>query len=247
MALGLGANLVMGEGGSGFTPGSISNLGLWLDAALGITLNGSDVSAWADQSGNGNHATQATGSRQPAYNATGAPNSLPSLDFTTADRHMLSCTTNLLGGLTGFSFFIVLKRPSTVTNTISFSGENAVCTEQVVTDLSYTYAADATYANVASSNTDWLLRSIIFEGSGVTNADRHKVFENAIQKTLSFSGTVATVTVASTFFLIGNYFSDLNVWDYEGQIAEIIVYTRTLTGAEQTQINDYLMDKYSIV
>ena len=48
-------------------------------AALGVTLNGSDVSALADQSGYNNHITQATPANQPAYLATGGPNSQPAL------------------------------------------------------------------------------------------------------------------------------------------------------------------------
>jgi len=44
-------------------------LKLWLKYDTGITLNGSDVSAWNDQSGNDNHAAQATASRQPAYSS----------------------------------------------------------------------------------------------------------------------------------------------------------------------------------
>lgn len=41
----------------------------YLNADLGVTI-GTGVSAWADQSGNGNNFTQATGGKQPAYNAT---------------------------------------------------------------------------------------------------------------------------------------------------------------------------------
>jgi len=44
---------------------------LWLDAAVGITPNGTDVAAWADQSGNGNDAAQTTASKQPFIDATG--------------------------------------------------------------------------------------------------------------------------------------------------------------------------------
>lgn len=40
---------------------------LWLKSDVGITLNGSNVSAWDDQSGAGNDATQATAASQPAF------------------------------------------------------------------------------------------------------------------------------------------------------------------------------------
>ncbi len=39
----------------------------WWDAMAGITLNGSKVSAWADQSGNGYNLTQKTASKQFVY------------------------------------------------------------------------------------------------------------------------------------------------------------------------------------
>ena len=45
-------------------------LKLWLKHDTGITLNGSDVSGWNDQSGNDNHAAQATASRQPEYDSS---------------------------------------------------------------------------------------------------------------------------------------------------------------------------------
>ncbi len=54
---------------------------LWLDAAdpSTLTFNGSNVSAWRDKSGNGNHASQGTAIRQPIYRAAGI-NGLPALE-----------------------------------------------------------------------------------------------------------------------------------------------------------------------
>lgn len=60
---------------------------VWLDIDSGITLNGSDASAWASRTGS-NNATQATAINQPAYSATGGPNNGPYLDFD-VDEHML--------------------------------------------------------------------------------------------------------------------------------------------------------------
>jgi hypothetical protein len=58
-------------GRGGWNPLADSALVLSADADLGITLNGSDVAAWADQSGNGNHLVMATALYQPEYQATG--------------------------------------------------------------------------------------------------------------------------------------------------------------------------------
>ena len=51
-----------------------------LDAAQGITLNGSNAAGWADQSGNGNDVLQGTAADQPGWNATdGNLNGQPSV------------------------------------------------------------------------------------------------------------------------------------------------------------------------
>lgn len=70
-----------GRGRPTWTPARISTA-LWLDAADAstVTLNGSTVSQWADKSGNGRHAVQATGANQPAYTANGL-NGKPALTF----------------------------------------------------------------------------------------------------------------------------------------------------------------------
>lgn len=42
-------------------PNNISDLGLWLKSDTGVTLSGSNVASWADQSGNSNNAVAKTG------------------------------------------------------------------------------------------------------------------------------------------------------------------------------------------
>lgn len=55
-------------------------LRLWLDSASpNITLNGANVSGWADGSGLANHATQTTAAAQPLYETTGWNSAYPSV------------------------------------------------------------------------------------------------------------------------------------------------------------------------
>ena len=50
-------------------PTDESSLEAWYQKEEGITLNGSDVSAWADSSTNSHNMVQATASEQPAYSS----------------------------------------------------------------------------------------------------------------------------------------------------------------------------------
>ena len=53
--------------GIGWTPLDEASLEAWYQKAVGITLNGTDVSDWADSSGNNNTMRQTTEDKQPAY------------------------------------------------------------------------------------------------------------------------------------------------------------------------------------
>lgn len=77
-AIGLCDVVVTGPGGPGtlangfeyvIDPADLTGLFAWFDAEIGITESGGAISAWADQSGNGNDLAQSTAGRKPQYTA----------------------------------------------------------------------------------------------------------------------------------------------------------------------------------
>ncbi len=85
MRLGIGLGVCRGGAVAAATPLTIlgASLSVWLRAdASAITLDGSNVATWSDQSGNGRHATQATGAARPLYVASAASlNNQPAVYF----------------------------------------------------------------------------------------------------------------------------------------------------------------------
>ena len=67
LALKLGLSLNNTKNLEGWKPSDETSLEAWYKYQTGITLNGSDVSAWADSSGKGHDLSQATAAAQPAY------------------------------------------------------------------------------------------------------------------------------------------------------------------------------------
>tara|TARA_R110000782_G_scaffold257564_1_gene346856 strand:+ start:1795 stop:2475 length:681 start_codon:yes stop_codon:yes gene_type:complete len=74
--------------GSSWQPSDETNLEAWYKNQTGITLNGSDVSAWADSSSNSFDMLQATASNQPAFNGG-------DIDFTAADTNFLQSASDI--------------------------------------------------------------------------------------------------------------------------------------------------------
>ncbi len=71
----------------------------WYRADLGITLNGSNVSAWADQIGTG-HLVQGTAARQPAYNTVDATfGGLATLASDGVDDALVAASIDITGPL----------------------------------------------------------------------------------------------------------------------------------------------------
>lgn len=84
----------------------LQGLSLWLKADTGVTLSGSDVTAWEDQSGNNLNFNAITGytyaNMYPTFVASGI-NNKPSIDF--LNSLMISPNTNL--GSSGYTIFVV--------------------------------------------------------------------------------------------------------------------------------------------
>ena len=103
--------------GAAFSPAAIPGLALWLVGNKSpLTMNGSAISQWDDFSGNGNHASQGTATKQPAH-AGSDVGGLPAADFDgTNDILAVSAAAsidNLWAG--GGKFFVVCNSDDTGT------------------------------------------------------------------------------------------------------------------------------------
>ena len=102
----IGYGYALYTGSPSSLPSDISGLGLWLKADAGVSLSGSNVTAWADQSGNNLNFSSLTGVGQateyPSIVSSGIAGK-PSMSF----LNSLMRSPNLNIGSNGLSVFVV--------------------------------------------------------------------------------------------------------------------------------------------
>lgn len=234
----------------GVSPDKIPNLELWLKADEGITFNGSDVSAWADQSGNGRNATQATASRQPLYVAS-VINGLPAVQFDGVDTTgtFMSVDLTFLAS-SSMSIYAVIRR-SSAKNSNFFLG-SGVTPIGANTSINCGWNVDAIY-NFAFLSNDLLLTVPPFTSAipnlavnrfSVANGKSAQIIRSGVEASDTEPGQT-TALVSSVSGRIGRGFDDIQTY-FAGDISELIIYSRFVSTTENDQVQAYSAKKYNL-
>ena len=205
----------------GWKPTDESSLVAWYQNKVGITLNGSDVSQWADSSSNSHDMVQATASEQPAYDA-----STGNLNFVAADTQNLQTTSQI--SLTG-AFTIGIKFNPDAFNTVLIA-DNTTANE-------FIKATNTTRINIKIDGTNLSLdldSGTIGDGYILITRNGSNLitlYHNGVAQ----SGT-GTVSGTSDIDCIGARKTDTN--PYDGDMSEIQIYNST--GADLVaNVKDY--------
>lgn len=211
-----------GGGGPG-EPGSIPGLSLWLRAD-GLTghADGDPVSTWPDASGACHHATQATASKRPTLRAAQVAG-LPAVSFDAADDGMvtpvdLSKTTTIV---------------AVYTSRAAASGH--------VLNGGFSFFVGPYVGRYRAYTGKYLNGPSVTAGRWVTQTFR----QSASLAELWIDGArvaTSTRTVDPGTLLLAREGTYSLVLD--GSLAELLVYDRTLSDAELTQVHAWLHDRY---
>lgn len=219
-----------------FDPLAIAGCKGWYDAAnTSQTVDGSAVATWYDKSGMGNHMSQATGTNQPTYRATGGPNSKPAVETDGIDNFMSGAIS---GGFSVSTCIVVMKMLAWVSDGIPVSlhtsaGGSAIWMRTATPTLAMYSGGAYTPARSDWQVNQWGVGSFVFNGA----SSRFDLDGNT--GTAANPGTAAGDRVA-----IGGYTAAANLANI--QIAEIILYTSVLSDADLSSVEAYIAKKYDI-
>lgn len=221
---------------------------LWLRADLGVTI-GTGVATWADQSGNGHNATQATGSKQPIRNATDADFAgLPSLHGDGVDDYM-----DVALDLTGVASVTVLMavRATAPAPTDQrgvfcvFTSDAAAISTAVVTIAAVQRLGQITYnSDVRGTEVD------ISTGAHIISATH--ISGNGLGFSLKVDGVAQALSNIGGNAPANHPFgTTCRLWDLFGgiacaplKIAEVVVYGPTAAATAITRAETYLRARY---
>jgi hypothetical protein len=217
-----------------FLPSDIAGLSLWLKADAGVTLDGSNVTAWADQSGNGKNGTADNGYPTIVSNAL---NGKPVIEFNGTDARIVGSspmntsvgTIIIVGKYLADKLTGVMYEQYDGYDTMGFYRGNSNEIDQKL----YMYNG-ATI--VSDSNVGFVfgIFTVIVDG---TNS------KICINGSIDGTGNAGDLTANGPYYL--SWYGGNNEYT-NMQIAEVVVYNRAITTQERQQVEAYLASKYAI-
>lgn len=224
----------------GFTgPGGVGDASvnkLWLRAdSITTVADGGNVSSWSDQSGNGNDAAQGNGGRQPIF-VEDQINGLSVVRFDgNSDRFENIFTVPVQNS----TIFTVFK------HTPDGNGDGPIWQLDNVATSGFFPEFTNGSQYLAYSNSAWLnktsefLDNIWYTTTVLYGQDTTALFKDG---TLNHATNVNSVTIGD--FRIGRRSSDGA--EFDGEIAELIVYSTALNLTQRNIVDNYLSAKYNI-
>ncbi len=239
-----------GPGGVGNTLGT-SALKLWLRADSGVTTSGSNVTNWADQSGNGNDASQGTAADQPTF-VSSSINGQPAVQF----ANDILAGTDILASDNAATCFAVVK-PSSLS-----SGFNIVWSKWAAgapNAFKFHFAVHNGKVSLITSPDGTNSSAETIGGSSLTTGNpfvigfdvsttsgKQRVFFNGVSAASTTTGITSLANVNQAYSVGGKLGTTTSSNRFNGDIAEVVVYNSALNIAQRTLVANYLGAKYGI-
>lgn len=230
-----------------------SNLLLWLRSDVGVTTSSGAVTAWADQSGNSNNATQGTGANRPTLTTSNANSGiLPSITFN--GSQYLSLPTDFANLSAGASVFAILKPSSSSATGVPFvcgntSNSDALIAKTVGTNAAMYAYNSSTSSNVTTSSnpistSNYQLLETVFTPGASAGTGVGKVYVNGA---LEATATNLVQNLNNTSRSSNQVGAGIGLSEYfGGEICEILVYSSPVTDTHRHALESYFLSKYNV-
>ncbi|MEK7951440.1 chitobiase/beta-hexosaminidase C-terminal domain-containing protein [Luteolibacter sp. Y139] len=233
------------------SPADIPGLVLWLKAEGQSYTDGQSVTTWTDLSGRSNNGTAPSSSNRPVFK-TNRINGKPAFQFSRSSSQEFRLPTSGFKGLTNlhnYSLFAVSKWSGTGTPSGIFGAWN---TNDATTDTSLEVgtlgntsfrsgAMNQINAEAAAGDDEWVVLSATM--AGTQNSPLARLYKNGqmIGSRAQSPGTVLLFSL--TQMSVGSSRTGRN---FNGDIAEFLLYDRPLNSTELAFLDVHLGTRYAL-
>ena len=233
--LGVLASGYVPPAGSSWVPDNLGNLAFWFDAADSgtLTLSGSEVTQWADKSGNARHLVRVGGVNGPSYASD-------TVTFDGVNDALTYATSTTFS--TAYTIALVASASSQTEDYLlnlrqveSPYRDHAIISQYASKAFEYfvSYADPRlTFASSASGN-----HALVLVRSGTAHDAR---FDGSSAAT----ATSSTTTMGAVQLFLGTSDSDAN--HAATTVNEVVIYSAALSGTDLTALEIYLLDKWGL-
>lgn len=248
-----------------WSPAKLSGLVAWYKGDAGITLSGSTVTEWADQSGNGYHLYQNPTQGMPSGSAptTSTLNGLTVVEFPLLNNgfNPLSTNLNAVPALNHANLSIIAVAQCTNSATLPTGGNDVVVAFLGTPDTGPSGSNNSTVLEFqpqtatpfilgirgpttsetlfqAATNT-WYQIANWFDGT-------HQNLSVPINAAPNQAADTNTFGANTTLSVGGLIYNSLTYNGFVGYIAEVIITSAALTSADRTNLYDYLSNKWGV-
>lgn len=221
-----------------FSPADIAGLSLWLKADAGVTTSGGFVTAWADQSGNGNNCSSPN-------NVVLNSSPYPFLYFNGTNSE-ITLNANIFNSYSALSLLAVWSIVNGSNNGVI--GSNLYSSFEIVTvDASYVGMRNNNYDSTINFGGWWDAEEFSLSTLAIDTSDASGTMrKNGSTSGVDFAPENSEALQGGQTYKIGRYAEDIGDYFAELSLAELIVYDEKLDGSQISQVEQYLNDKYEI-
>jgi len=226
--------------------GDLTDLQIWYDAADTATIipnatDESQITQWTDKSNFAHNANPDGGSAKPTYENTTPKNGYGYIEFDGVDDRLTINPFTQLASATGWTMFVVAQKTdgAETTGVLTRTDFGDLRIELAATGSGVTVTtAGQTEVYASQSDTNWNAWTLVYEAS------QPAVFRKNGSTLTPVSAPTqdATLNASNNEMYIGGSASD--VWP--GNIAEVIMFSKTLTATEYGNVENYLINKWDL-
>ena len=225
-----------------------TTLQVWFDGADGgqftpAVSDGDTFTQWTDKSNFAHNANPTGGATtRPTYR-TAVQNAKSIVRFDGTNDCLSINPVSWSQSLAGMTMIVVSKFSNTSgTQTLTTSDQDDM---GIFIDTNFKVSmAGASADSSTAADTSFHIHTLVFDGSQSGNAARLVYRLDGAAKTLTFTGTVGATTSASN----GSIFigCDDSAEFMNGDVGEVLMFNKSLSGAEISGVESYLTTKWGI-